>query len=280
MVSWAPRQRLLYGAVRAAPLLTAAADVQDLEVRHRGHVLSSPHLMEIILTSKGRRDIPSSAFDSGRPLALDVGASIVEVLEIVCEPESSPTPPITYDGTTLWLGPELIGRRETISVSLLIDGSHPRLRCKEATIAQVSVLRRDLELARRRRSMILVSSGASILVATGIVMATYLLTQAHTTPPAAAPNEAESIIINQPLGDRQTIFVIHGRGWTPGSRVATSLNGRKSRTMSAVDFAGTFNYAINQVHGFFSGPIPPGDYTATATAANGRRAQVMFSVHG
>ncbi len=41
MVTRVPRQRLLYSAARATPLLTSAADVQDLEVRHRGHVVCS-----------------------------------------------------------------------------------------------------------------------------------------------------------------------------------------------------------------------------------------------
>src|SRR5215475_5184817 len=282
LVTWAPRQRLLYDAARVTPLLTAAADVQNLKVLHRGHAVSRPHLMQINLTSKGRRDIPSSAFDRGRPLAFDVGARIVEVLQTVCEPASSPTPRVTYEGMTLRLGPELIGRRQTIVISLLVDGSEAHLTCKQATIAQVSVARRDLDLARRQRRI--VAAGCAAILAAGVLVRTYFIAQTPTIPPATAPDASScmnpsitindpSIITNQCYGDAQTVFVIHGRGWIPGSRVTVRLSGRASHHNQTVDSDGTFNYAINQGHEFFPRQISSGRHTVTVTAATGLRAE-------
>jgi hypothetical protein len=46
-----------------------------------------------------------------------------------------------------------------------------------------------------------------------------------------------------------------------------------------VDRAGTFNYAVNQQHDLFPGPLPPGDYLLVASAPGARDAQVAFRVH-
>jgi hypothetical protein len=45
-----------------------------------------------------------------------------------------------------------------------------------------------------------------------------------------------------------------------------------------VDRKGTFNYAIDQGHMFFAGPIPAGQYHVLVTGAQGRRATASFSV--
>jgi len=152
---------------------------------------SVPHLIEISLTSKGRRDIPSAAFDRGRPLAFDVGAPIVAVLQTVCDPASSPTPPVSYEGRTLRIGPELIARNQVITVSLLVDGPNPRLACQQAAIEQVSVVRRDVELVRRRRILLLTGFGASVIAGAAISASTYFAVQVHNPP----LDQAESITI-------------------------------------------------------------------------------------
>ena len=45
------------------------------------------------------------------------------------------------------------------------------------------------------------------------------------------------------------------------------------------DMQGTFNYAIDQGHYFFRGPIPPRTYTVEVTGSGGRTASVSFLVH-
>ena len=41
---------------------------------------------------------------------------------------------------------------------------------------------------------------------------------------------------------------------------------------------GTFNYAIDQGHVFFAGPIPAGTYHVLVTGAQGRHATASFAV--
>ncbi|MEV5574414.1 hypothetical protein AB0L06_30640 [Spirillospora sp. NPDC052269] len=65
------RQRLEYRLRTAAPLLTAPDGVRDdLELRHRGVRLERPYLAEVVLTGRGRRDVPQAAFDGGDPIRL------------------------------------------------------------------------------------------------------------------------------------------------------------------------------------------------------------------
>jgi hypothetical protein len=68
-----PRRRLLWGVATEAPLLSAPDGVRgELELRHDGRLLTDPQVLEVVLTVQGRRDIPSSAFDGGAPIRLDV----------------------------------------------------------------------------------------------------------------------------------------------------------------------------------------------------------------
>ncbi len=93
------------------------------------------------------------------------------------------------------------------------------------------------------------------------------------------PTGNPSIQVNQPYGDGNTIFVVHGRGWPPGARITVGLaGGPRSPDAPVVDNAGTFNYAVNQRHEFFPETIPPGRYALVATAAGGRTVQVTFRV--
>src|SRR6266496_479354 len=102
-----PRRRLYYGMRAAAPLLTAPPGMRsDLELRHRGtpagrkggdhadadawQVLADPHVLTLELVSRGRKDIPSEAYDDHQPLRLDIGARIVEVLQATSEPATMP----------------------------------------------------------------------------------------------------------------------------------------------------------------------------------------------
>ena len=97
--------------------------------------------------------------------------------------------------------------------------------------------------------------------------------------PAGGRPRGQQIVLNQPNGDGNTVFVVHGHGWVPGRRIRVRLVGRRvSPDMPVVDSAGTFSYAINQAHEFFSGKIPPGIYKVLVTASGGEAAEVSFRV--
>src|SRR6266536_3508423 len=90
-----PRRRLYYGLRAAAPLLTAPAGMRsDLELRHRGTALTDPRVLTVELVSRGRKDIPSGAYNDHQPLQLDVGARIVEILQVTSNPTALPAPKI------------------------------------------------------------------------------------------------------------------------------------------------------------------------------------------
>jgi hypothetical protein len=124
--------------------------VADLEIRHEGRLLTDPYLLEVMLTVRGRRDIPSSAFDQGRPLVFDLGAGIVKVLQVRCSPAISLVPPVAHEGSTLRVGPELIGHRQTTTIAVLVDGDRPSLICTQPVLAQVTVIPRDPPSGRPR----------------------------------------------------------------------------------------------------------------------------------
>jgi Protein kinase domain len=96
---------------------------------------------------------------------------------------------------------------------------------------------------------------------------------------ASLPPGRTAIELLQPVGDGNTVFLLHGVGWVPHTRVTVRLAGHgSSRYRPTVDGAGTFNYAIGQGHDFFPGTIPPGKYLVVVTGAGGRRAAGTFQV--
>jgi hypothetical protein len=86
--------------------------------------------------------------------------------------------------------------------------------------------------------------------------------------------------MNQPTGDGYTVFVVHGQRYPPFSQVAIALVGvDRPAVQVPVDGAGTFNYAINQNHEFFRGPLPPGHYIVLVTAPGVRAYRARFLVN-
>jgi hypothetical protein len=156
--------------------------------------------------------------------------------------------------------------------------------------------------ARRRRVALIVAAAAgaaAALVAVGVIVGTMLTGTASGTgpstpttgalnPPSAgpppsvfppAPGGRPEIVTLQPFGDPVTIFLIHGTGWAPLSRVTVTLVGHgTSPIRPLVDLQGTFNYAINQGHEFFPRGMPPGAYTIVVTGPGGRQARARFRV--
>ena len=96
-------------------------------------------------------------------------------------------------------------------------------------------------------------------------------------PPIPAGHTA--VLPLQPYGDSYTVFLLHGVGWIPLTRVTVTLSGHgTSRNRPVVDGAGTFNSAIGLGYDFFTTPIPPGSYRVVVTGAGGRRATATFQV--
>jgi hypothetical protein len=85
--------------------------------------------------------------------------------------------------------------------------------------------------------------------------------------------------MGQRYGDGFTAFVVHGSGFVPLTTVGVGLIGHGTAPFRpTVDQKGTFNYAIDQDHVFFTGPIPVGTYRVLVTGARGRHAAASFEV--
>jgi hypothetical protein len=95
------------------------------------------------------------------------------------------------------------------------------------------------------------------------------------------------LCVSQPIGDGDTVFIIHGTGFRTFTTVTVQLLGVgvgpyepvTSTVQPTTDMQGTFNYAVDQGHVFFSGPIPPGIYKVTASESGGLSASASFQVN-
>ena len=101
--------------------------------------------------------------------------------------------------------------------------------------------------------------------------------------PSALPTGTSTkpkLVMGQPFGDGYTVYVVHGSGFVPLTRVQVHLIGHGVASFRpTADQKGTFNYAIDQGHVFFPGAIPVGTYHVLVTGASGLRATTTFQVH-
>lgn len=165
-----PKRRLSYAMPVITPLLNAGQDVRHgLEVHRGGQILTDPHVLEVELVSQSRRDISNDNFNAGAPLRLDVGAPIIEILKTTSLPSDRGTPAVDIDGTTLRIGPGLIGKRQTISLSLLVDGPRPTLTCPQPPLIDVEVRKQQELPARELRAW--AAAVTSVVVATAAAVA-------------------------------------------------------------------------------------------------------------
>jgi serine/threonine protein kinase len=94
------------------------------------------------------------------------------------------------------------------------------------------------------------------------------------------PGTTPELCVSQPFGDGDTVYIFHGTGFLPFVTITVRLVGvGVSPDHPVTDLEGTFNYAADQGHRFFHGPIPPGNYTVVATAPGGRSASASFRVN-
>lgn len=131
---------MFYSMPVVTPLLNDRPGMpRDVEVRRAGQLLTYPQIVNIHLVSRGRRDISRDAFDGSEPLCLDVGVPIVECLQVKVSPSDRAEPLCKVDGSKLFVGPSLIGRRQTMVYSLLVDGQSPKLSRPQQSLIDVDL---------------------------------------------------------------------------------------------------------------------------------------------
>jgi hypothetical protein len=130
-----PKRRLLYSMPVVAPIAAKSEGIRaELELLYDGTKIGDPHVVEIQLVSRGRKDIPSSAYDRGEPVRLTINVPVLKVLDQISEPSSLSPPRLAVEGNTLKIGPDLIGRRQRIKITLLTDGHPSALKCASSLI--------------------------------------------------------------------------------------------------------------------------------------------------
>jgi Protein kinase domain len=98
-------------------------------------------------------------------------------------------------------------------------------------------------------------------------------------PPPGTKTDAPELTMNQPGGDTNTTFTVHGAGWHPGTPLTLALNGHASPYRPIPDVTGSFNYTLNQAHEFFPAGLPGGtlEITVTGQRYNGGTPQTLHT---
>jgi hypothetical protein len=124
-----PRRRLhVYMASSLPVVRTHEAMKNALEVRHQGRTLSQPHVVTVMVVSRGRKDISSDSFDGEKPIVANLGVPIIQQLQFdaVAKSRGVPVPKVVIDGTQVLIGPSMLAKRHTLTITALVEGE-PRL---------------------------------------------------------------------------------------------------------------------------------------------------------
>lgn len=131
--------RRLECVMSSAPLLQDSAQEMPgrLQITWDGVELQDPHILEVNLISRGRRDIASEDFDQA--LEFRVGAKILAILRTASGPKSSTFRAVSFEDDLLKVGPGLIRRQQSIKFTLLAVGPEPMLSSSAAALRDVNV---------------------------------------------------------------------------------------------------------------------------------------------
>jgi hypothetical protein len=131
--------RRLECSMSTAPLLQGSAQEMPgtLQITWKGEELNDPHILEVTLTSRGRRDIAKEDFDQA--LEFRVGAKILAVLRSASGPNATVFRAVDFEDDLLKVGPGLIRRHQSIRFTLLAVGHNPELSSSAAAVRDVDV---------------------------------------------------------------------------------------------------------------------------------------------
>ena len=134
---WPGRRVLDVSIVPPQPLISEIAQNEPkVEISVDGkQLVGNPYLVSFSLTSTGRHDIPSAAFDQQKPLTVDIGAPVAKVLGVVSSPPQGSEPTWSPTPQGIEIGPTLISRGQSLSIQMI---------CTEEPQADALRVRRDL----------------------------------------------------------------------------------------------------------------------------------------
>jgi hypothetical protein len=160
-----PRGSLEYSMPVAKALVSRSPSLRDddLQISLRGKVVQNPHLVTLRIVNRGHRDIRSEDFDQGNPILVDLGAKIVDVLNVYNIDESK----IGLEGKNkLALMPMLVRRGDQLTIDVMTEGS-PTLSLSDS-LADTKV-RFQLQWSNFPRRVVVITMWGSTISAFGMV---------------------------------------------------------------------------------------------------------------
>lgn len=113
-------KRLAFGVVVSKLIQDddVSAPQHQIVVVHDEKSVTDPHLVAILLTNIGNKDIGTDDFDGKKPLCVDIGANVVAILK-----PGSQTVDAKVENQKLLIEPTMLPRNKEFAVKLLVDGS-------------------------------------------------------------------------------------------------------------------------------------------------------------
>jgi hypothetical protein len=132
-----PRRQLGYSLLVTTPLLRDWPGLDDgrLSVLLNGEPLKNPYVSVLHVRNRSRSDIPSSAFDGGKPIVFGLGSEIVMAADAGSTIDHQDALETGHDQVIL--GPVLIGPEQFMSLTVLRKG-RPNLRAEASSSASTS----------------------------------------------------------------------------------------------------------------------------------------------
>ncbi|MDI1453069.1 hypothetical protein NHG22_04455 [Streptomyces sp. ATE26] len=144
-----PKRKINWWIRSNTPLFNRpAGDGALLNVTLGSVRLTSPRIVELVISNSGRRDVTAEMFHGAEPIKFDFDHAVAAVLDVASDPEGTLLPQIeTWQELIpatggqhrggLLIKPALLRRGETITVTVLIDGEKKQVRCVQFPLIDV-----------------------------------------------------------------------------------------------------------------------------------------------
>lgn len=103
-----------------------------VSVLYKETAVKNPFVVEVLISSKGRNDIPTAAFDDGKPMVIRFST---EILAVVSPPKGLE---VSGDRRAITLSPRLLKRGEDVGGAFLCQGQ-PQVSKPEVPLVDVRV---------------------------------------------------------------------------------------------------------------------------------------------
>lgn len=169
-----PKRQLRYRVDATRMLAGTTHSNSTLTIQSEGHIVRDPHAVRLTLWATGRADIPTSAFDSGRSIIVDLGTTILP--GTLTKPTNVPAD-VNFEQISdheLALIPTLLPKTTHITVEVVTDAEpatsvHNPLVDIDLTIDEERPQADKIAVSRKRRG------GTSLQITIGVTIAAFVV---------------------------------------------------------------------------------------------------------